>query len=156
MIISTLSKLVKPSSLAMALSLLASGPLLLGCTLFGFGTPAEINPTVKIVSPAHGAVIKQGPKLFIKIETTNFKYANGLAKKSAAQSGAINGKVLLYLDRSSDFITDTIAVLATSDSVTLDTVLSIGEHYIVAAGSTPDNPDTEGMSDTTTFTVTAP
>lgn len=139
----------------LALALLAI-PVCLGGCIFGFGSKNEINPTVKIVNPANGSTIHQSAKLILKVQTTNFAFPNGHPKTSASQSAAVNALINVFLDRSSDLITDTLAVMSTGDSLTLDTMLAVGKHYIIAAGSTSQNPDAEEMTDTSSFTVVAP
>ncbi|GEM_PF-4034278 len=146
-----LSGMKRASAPAILLGL-AAVLLFSGC-LFG---PQEINPSIIITTPAHGSTVHQGKKFSVTVQTSHFAFANGRAKTSAAQGAAVNGQIQLFLDRSTDLITDTLAVMKTSDSITVDTMLSVGKHYLIAAGVTPDNPDTEGMTDTSYFTVTAP
>jgi len=140
------------SGLPVILLMLATATFLSGC-LFG---PKEINPSIKIVAPAQGSTIHQSSKFSVKVQTSNFTFANGQAKSSAAQAAAVNAQIQLFLDRSTDLITDSLAVMKTSDTITIDTMLSVGAHYLIAAGVTPGNPDSEGMTDTSYFTVTAP
>lgn len=111
------------------------------------------TPTVEIVTPADGSTVT-GPNVFIKLATTNFKFALAAKKASAAQHDEdhLAGHIHVYLDRPAGLDADAIKQLTKSDTVTLENVAA-GAHYLIVQGAAASHADYDGMKDSVAFTV---
>jgi sarcosine oxidase gamma subunit len=110
----------------------------------------ESPPTVQFVTPTPGATVT-GPDVFVRVATTNFKFAHAAAKSSAVMHDEA-GHIHLFLDRPVGLDAQAAGQMHTSDTLTL-TGISPGLHYLIAQGAGTTHAGFAGMKDSVAFIV---